>query len=70
LLDTLIILIKPIVLVYSIFLMEGRWNVWSPWYLMLEDKLGKVECKFYDNVISYHKDKIFFHLGYQCDGNG
>jgi hypothetical protein len=50
--------------------MEGRWNVWSPWYLMLEDKLGKVECKFYDNVISYHKDKIFFHLGYQYDGNG
>jgi hypothetical protein len=37
---------------------------------MPEDKLGKVECKFYDNVISYHKDKFLFHLGYQYDGNG
>jgi hypothetical protein len=50
--------------------MEGRQNMWSPWYLMPHDKLGKVECKFYDNVISYYKDKMFFHLGYQYDGDG
>jgi hypothetical protein len=37
---------------------------------MLEDKLGKVECKFYNNVTSYHKDKMFFHLDYEYDGNG
>jgi hypothetical protein len=37
---------------------------------MLEDKLRKVECKFYDNVISYCKDRMFFHLGYRYDGNG
>jgi hypothetical protein len=42
----------------------------SPWYLMLEDKSSKVECKFCDNVLSYHKDKMFFHLGNQYDGNG
>jgi len=70
LLNTLIILIKPIVLVYNVLLMEGRWNVWSPWYLMLHDKPRKVECKFCSNVISYHKDKKFFHLGYWYDGNG
>jgi hypothetical protein len=37
---------------------------------MLEDKFGKMECKFYNNVIWYHKDKMFFHLGYWYDGNG
>ncbi len=37
---------------------------------MLKDKLGKVECKFYTNVILYCKDKMVFHLGYQYDGNG
>ncbi len=37
---------------------------------MLEDKLGKLECKFCDNVIFYCKDKMLFHLGYWCDGNG
>jgi len=37
---------------------------------MPHDKLGKVECKFYNNVISYYKDKMFFHLGYQYDGDG
>jgi hypothetical protein len=50
--------------------MERRWNMSSPWYLMLEDKSSKVECKFCDNVLSYHKDKMFFHLGNQYDGNG
>jgi len=64
------ILTKPIVLVYSALLMEGKQNMWSPWYLMLEDKLGNVECKFYDNIILYYKDKMLFHLGYQYDGNG
>ncbi len=29
-----------------------------------------MECKFCTNVISYSKDKILFHLGYQYDGNG
>ncbi len=52
------------------FLMEGKHNVWNPWYLMPKDKLGLVKCKFYDNVISYHKDTMFFYLGYQYDGNG
>jgi hypothetical protein len=26
--------------------------------------------QFYGNVILYHKFKMFFHLGYRCDGNG
>ncbi len=46
LLNTLIILIEPIVLVYIFLSMEGRWNMWNPWYLLPKDKLGKVECKF------------------------
>jgi len=70
LLNALIILIKFIVLVYNVLSMEGRWNVWNPWYLLPEDKLGKVECKFYYNVISYCKDRMFFHFGYRYDGNG
>jgi hypothetical protein len=70
LLNTLIILFKPLVLVYNGLLMEGRWNVWNPWYLMPKDKLGKVDCKFCGNVISYHKDKMIFHLGYRYDNNG
>ncbi len=44
--------------------------MWNPWYLMLEDKPGKVECKFCSNIISYYKDRMLFHLGYRCDGNG
>jgi hypothetical protein len=44
--------------------MEGKQNVWDPWYLMTLDKLGKVECKFCNMVISYYKDRMFFHLGY------
>jgi hypothetical protein len=55
---------------YFCVLMEGKKNVWNPWYLTLEDKRTKVEYKFYGNVISYHKDKMFFHLGYWYDGNG
>jgi hypothetical protein len=31
----------------------------NPWYLKLEDKPRKVKCKFYNNVISYHKDIMF-----------
>ncbi len=27
-------------------------------------------CEFCDNFISYHKDKMFFHLDYWYDGNG
>jgi hypothetical protein len=50
--------------------MEGRWNVWNPWYLMILDKLDKMKCKFCDIVIPYHKDKMLFHLGYQHDGSG
>jgi hypothetical protein len=38
--------------------------------LMLEDKSRKVECKFCNNVISYRKDRMLFHLGYRYDGNG
>jgi hypothetical protein len=45
--------------------------MWNPCtYLMLENKPGKMECKFCDNVISYNKDKMFFHLSYQYDNNG
>ncbi len=40
------------------------------WYLMPKDKPRKVKCKFYDNVISYRKDIMFFYLGYQYDDNG
>jgi hypothetical protein len=53
---------QGIVLVYSVLSMEGKRNVWSPWYLMLKDKLRKVECKFYGNVISYRKDRIFLQI--------
>lgn len=49
--------------------MEVRWNVWEPWYLITLDIPNKVECKFYNNVISYHKDRMIFHLGYQHVGN-
>ncbi len=38
--------------------------------LIILIKLRKVECKFCGNVISYYKDKMFFHLGYRYDGNG
>ncbi len=68
-LNSLIKLIKPIVLVYSVLSIEGKHNVWSPWYLMPKDKPRKVEFKLYSNVISYHKDKMLFHLGYQYDVN-
>jgi hypothetical protein len=50
--------------------MEGKWNVWEQWYLTTLDKQGKVECKFCNNVISYCKNKIIFHLGYQHNGSG
>jgi hypothetical protein len=56
--------------VYNVLSMEGRWDVWSPWYLMPEDKPRKVKCKFYGNVILYYKNRMFFHLGYEYDGNG
>jgi hypothetical protein len=49
--------------------MEVKQNVWEPWYLMTLDKPNKVECKLYNNVILYHKDGRFLHLGYQHDGN-
>jgi hypothetical protein len=35
--------------------MEGRWKVWSPWYLMLKDKPGK-DVNFV--AISFHTTKI------------
>jgi hypothetical protein len=50
--------------------MEGRQNVWNPWYLMILDKLDKMKCKFCYIVIPYHKDKMLFHLGYHHDGSG
>jgi hypothetical protein len=55
---------------FYVLLMEGKLNMWSPWYLMPENKPGKVECKFCGNVISYCKDIMLFHLDYQHDGNG
>jgi hypothetical protein len=42
--------------------------MWSPWYLMLEDNLGKVEYKFYNNVISYYKDSVATPLWDKCEG--
>ncbi len=36
--------------------MEGRRNMWSPWYLMLKDKLRKVECNFV--AMLFHTTKI------------
>jgi hypothetical protein len=50
--------------------MDCSQNMWEPWYLMTLDKQGKVECKFCNNVISYHRDIMFFHLGYSHDDNG
>ncbi len=44
--------------------------MWTPWYLMPKYKPRKVECEFYNNVVSYCKDKMPFHLGYQYDGSG
>jgi hypothetical protein len=35
--------------------MEGRWNVWSPWSLMLKDKPTK-DVSFV--AISFHTTKI------------
>ncbi len=29
-----------------------------------------MESTFYGNVVSYCKDRLFFHLGYRYDGNG
>jgi len=55
---------------FCVISMEGKLNVWNPWYLMPEDKSGKVECKFCSSVISYYKDRMLFHLGNQYDGNG
>jgi hypothetical protein len=49
--------------------MKGRQNMWEPWYLMIMNNLNKVEYKFYNNVISHYNDIMFFHLGYQHDGN-
>jgi hypothetical protein len=37
---------------FCVFSMEGRWNVWDPWYLMPQNKLSKMECTFCNNVIS------------------
>ncbi len=70
LLNTSIILFKLLVLVYNALLMEGKWNLWNPWYLMPNDKPGKVKCKFCGNVISYRMYKMIFHLSYQYDDNG
>jgi hypothetical protein len=50
--------------------MEGRQNVWDPWYLMTLDNPSKVEHKFCYMIISYYKDRMLFHLDYQDDGNG
>lgn len=44
--------------------------MWDPWYLMILDKPKKVECKFYNAIISYCKDRMLFHLGNWHDGNG
>ncbi len=57
-LNTLIILIKHIVFMYDVLSMEGKGNVWNPWYLMPKDKLGKVEYKFCNNIISHCKDRM------------
>jgi hypothetical protein len=37
---------------------------------MLKDKPRKLECKFCGNVISYCKDKMFFHLGFDMMAMG
>ncbi len=44
---------------FCIIFTEGKQNMWSPWYLMPQDKPCNVECKFCNNVISYYKDRIF-----------
>lgn len=44
--------------------------MWDPWYAMILDKPYKVECKFYNVIISYCKDRMLFHLGYWHDDNG
>ncbi len=44
--------------------------MWDPWYLMILDKPYKVECKFYNAIISYYKDRMLFYLDYWHDDNG
>jgi hypothetical protein len=36
--------------------MEGRWNVWNPWYLLPEDKLGRWNASFV--VMLFHPTRI------------
>jgi hypothetical protein len=47
--------------------MEGRWNVWNPWYLMLKDKPRK-DVSFV--AISFHTVKIKCSSIWTIDGNG
>jgi hypothetical protein len=37
--------------------MEGKQNMWELWYLMILDKLDKVECKFCNNL-PFHIERI------------
>ncbi len=52
--------------------MCGIHGIWWPLTLNPKpfDKPSKVECKFYNIVISYCKDIMLFHLSYWHDGNG
>jgi hypothetical protein len=38
------------------FLMEDKQNMWELWYLITLGNMVKMECRFWNNVISYHKD--------------
>ncbi len=44
--EYLIILIKPIVFVHNVLLMEGKHNMWNPWYLIPKDNQGRWNANF------------------------
>ncbi len=47
--------------------MDGKHNMWEPWYLdvmMTTIRPNKVQHKFCDLQLIYHKDRMFSHLGY------
>ncbi len=43
--------------------------MWDLWYLITLDKCNKVECKFCNSVILYHKNKMLFTMNYWHNGN-
>jgi hypothetical protein len=62
--EYLIILIKPIVFVHNVLLMEGKQNMWNPWYLIPKDNQGRWNASFAIMLFHIPRIECFFHLGY------